>query len=89
MKLNAVPIPNKTIVYQMVNDEAVLVLPGEGKVKVLNSVGAFIWQQVDSNKSVDEIIDLVVNDFEVDRQQAEKDTLNFLDELVEKAVIEK
>ena len=89
MDLQSVPIPNKTIVYQMVNDEAVLVLPGEGKVKVLNKVGAYIWQQVDSHKSVGEIIDLVVNDFEVDPRQAEKDTFMFLNDLIEKAVIEK
>ncbi len=89
MDLNSVPVPNKTIVYQIVNEEAVLVLPGEGKVKVLNKVGAFIWQQVDSQKTVREIIDLVVNDFDVDLQQAEMDTVKFLEDLAEKAVIEK
>lgn len=88
MDLNRVPVRNKTIVYQIVNDEAVLVLPAEGKVKVLNKVGAFIWQQVDNQKTVKEIVDQVVADFEVSHEQAARDTLSFLEELETKAVIE-
>ena len=88
MDLNCVPFRNKTIVYQIVNDEAVLVLPAEGKVKVLNTVGAFIWQQVDNQKTVKEIVNQVITGFEVSFEQAARDTLIFLEELAAKAVIE-
>jgi methyltransferase-like protein len=88
MDLNRVPLRNKSVVYQIVNDEAVLVLPAEGKVKVLNKVGAFIWQQVDNQKTVKEIVDLVVEGFDVSHERAASDTLRFLEELVSKAVIE-
>jgi hypothetical protein len=88
MDLNWVPIRNKTIVYQIVNDEAVLVLPEEGHVKVLNKVGAFIWQQVDSQKTVKDIVEQVVGGFDVGPEQAARDTLAFLEELATKAVLE-
>ena len=88
MDLNCVPVRNKTIVYQIVDDEAVLVLPTEGKVKVLNKVGAFIWQTIDNQKTVKEIVNQVVAGFEVSHEEAARDTLSFLEELAAKAVIQ-
>lgn len=81
------PVPNPNVVGRMVDQEAVLVLPERGKVKVLNEVGAYIWSRVDGNQSVSEIAAQVSGAYAVSQQEAEADTLSFLEELAERGLI--
>jgi hypothetical protein len=50
-------------------------------VFTLNETGAFIWDQIDGKKSVEEIIDSLVNEFEIDKSSATEDALKFIDQL--------
>ena len=85
--LDMVPIPNENVVGRMVDGEAVLVLPEKGKVKVLNEVGASIWSLVDGRRSAREIAAALCDEYQVEPQEAEVDTLAFLDELEKKGVL--
>ncbi len=87
MNLDQVFGPAAGAIGRVVDDEAVIVLPGEGKVKVLNEVGAFIWSQVDGVRRVSEIVDLVCDEYEVDDAQAQADTITFLTDLQQRGVI--
>ena len=87
MNLDQVFGPAAGAIGRVVDDEAVIVLPGEGKVKVLNEVGAFIWSQVDGIRTVSEIVDLVCDEYEVDYTQAQADTITFLTDLQQRSVI--
>ena len=87
MNLEQIIQPAEGVVGRVVDDEAVIVLPGKGKVKVLNEVGAFIWSQVDGHRSVAEIVQSVCEEFDVDQPQAEADTIAFLADLQERSVI--
>ncbi len=87
MNLDQVFGPAAGAIGRVVDDEAVIVLPGEGKVKVLNEVGAFIWSQVDGTRRVSEIIDLVCDEYEVEDTQAQADTITFLTDLQQRGVI--
>lgn len=75
------PIPNTSIASQQLHNEAVLVLPQHGQVKVLNEVGARVWALTDGTRTVGAIIDTICNEFNVDRPQAEADVLQFVSEL--------
>ena len=87
MDLDQIIEPAEGVVGHVVEDEAVIVLPGKGKVKVLNEVGAFIWSQVDGYRTVAEIVKSVCEEFDVDQPQAEADTIAFLADLQERGVI--
>lgn len=87
MDLDQIIEPAEGVVGRVVDDEAVIVLPGKGKVKVLNEVGAFIWSQVDGYRTVAEIVKSVCEEFDVDQPQAEADTIAFLADLQERGVI--
>jgi hypothetical protein len=67
--------------------EAVLVLPSQGKVKVLNEVGARIWALVDGTRQVQQIVEIICSEYQVEPGQAQVDILEFLNELVEKKAI--
>jgi len=87
ISLDSIPIPNPNVVGRVVADEAVLVLPEKGTVKVLNEVGARIWSLVNGIRRASEIAEVVFSEFDVDLPTAQQDTLDFLDELASRDVI--
>jgi hypothetical protein len=81
------PIPNPDVVGRTVDNEAVLVLPGQGQVKVLNEVGARIWALADGSRSVRDIAAVICSEYEVDSAKAEADTLIFVDDLASRGIV--
>lgn len=84
---NQYPIPSPDLVGRLVGDEAVLVLPGQGQVKVLNEVGARIWSLADGSRTVKAIARIVCQEFEVDEIQADADVKEFIEVLVQKGIL--
>lgn len=76
------------IVTRKTGNEYVLV-PLAGNIADMNSVytlnetGAFIWEQIDGKKNLGMILDLVVDEFETDRERAESDLNDFIGKLTE------
>ncbi len=87
MQISLIPLKNSTIQYQMIDHQAVLVMPDEGKVKVLNHVGAFIWDKIDGILSLSDLIELISTTFEIQPEQAAIDLNEFLQELKQKNMI--
>ncbi len=81
------PRPSPGIVGQLLNDEAVLLRPEAGKVSVLNEVAARIWQLADGTRSIQQIAELVASEYQVDLPQAEADTLEFVEMLIQKGML--
>lgn len=75
------------IVGQMVQDEAVLIMPGHGNIKVLNEVGAFIWHRLDGHHTLAEIAAAVSSAYTVSHEQATADVLAFVNELVQREMV--
>ena len=74
------------VVGRRIGDEYVLVpLAGRGadldSILNLNRVGAFIWEQLDGSRSGTEVVEALVERFEVDRRTATKDYLDFLTQM--------
>ena len=87
MMNNQYPYPAPTLVGRVVGDEAVLVLPGQGQVKVLNEVGARVWSLADGSRTVHQIAQEICQEFEVEDAQADVDVQHFIDVLVQKGVL--
>lgn len=68
---------------RLVAGEAVIVLPEEGTVKVLNEVGSRIWELADGTRAVHEIVDTIYEEYDVDREQAREEVVAFIGEMVE------
>ena len=88
LSLDAFPHPAAHVRGRLLDGEAVIVLPDRGEVKVLNEVGAQIWTLADGSRSVREIAASVASVYQVSPAEAEADTVEFLRELLEKALIE-
>jgi hypothetical protein len=87
LSVNKIPVPNPEVVGRIVDNEAVLVLPGKGEVKVLNEVGARIWSLVDGHRSVKEIAEQIFAEFKVSLPEAEQDVADFIQQLLDKGII--
>ena len=85
--LENIPRPNPEVASQILDGEAVLVHPKKGKVKVLNAVGAEIWQAIDGKLSIAEIAHAISSDYGLAQEIAEKDTINFLNSLLSNELI--
>ena len=75
------------IVGQILNDEAVLLLPTKGEVKVLNDVGARIWSLADGSRTIAQIVAVIAAEYAVQPAQAEADALAFVAELAQRDIV--
>jgi len=87
ISLSAILTPNPNVVGHIVDDQAVVVVPEQGNVKVFNEVGTHIWGLVDGCRPVREIVDLVCQAFEVDAATAEQDALEFINVMLEQDIV--
>ena len=64
--LGSIPQQAPNVVSRQIEDEAVLVHPVQGKVRVLNAVGARVWELADGQHTVAEIAQMITAEYEVD-----------------------
>jgi len=67
--------------------EVAVILPTASAVRVLNEVGARIWALADG-RTLAEILDVLVNEYEVERTQLRVDAETFLSELQGRGLLE-
>jgi len=85
--LQAVYRKSPTMVFRKIADEYLLVpIRGDAanleKIYTLNDVGDFIWEQIDGVRSVQQIIEAVVHEYDVTPDEAERDVTEDLGRLV-------
>ncbi len=84
---------NEQFISRQIADEFLLVpisnqLSGDSWLFVLNEVGARIWELMDDGRSVQQIEELQLEEFDTSQEQLEKDLLRLLDQLQEIGAIE-
>ena len=75
-----------SIVFRKIADEFILVpirnnVSDLESIYTLNEVGARIWEMIDGKRKVQEIKDLIVEEFEVTPKKAEEDLIELLQKL--------
>lgn len=91
-KRNEVYVKNSDVVSRDIVDETILV-PIKGNLAELQcifsleSVGAFLWDQLDGKNSMGDMLALVLDEFDVEPEQARADLDQFLAQLNEAGLI--
>lgn len=75
------------VVSRLVDGEAVLVHPQQAKIRVLNAVGARVWELVDGRRSLGDISQVIVAEFDIELSRAQSDVLAFCADLVQAGVL--
>jgi GeoRSP system PqqD family protein len=71
---------SERVAARVMDGKAVVVVIDTRKLHVMNPVGTRVWELCDG-RTVAEIIDSIVAEFEVDRVDAERDVAVFLEQL--------
>lgn len=70
------------------NVEMLILNPMNGQIKVLNEIGSRIWCSIDGEKSILEIVDLLMLEYEVQLDEVMNDTLLFIEDLARNGLVE-
>jgi hypothetical protein len=86
-ELDSVPKRSPTVVSRLLDQEMVLVHPVQGKVRVLNPVGARVWELVDGRRTLDDIVRVIASEYAVDTSRVQADVDFFCEDLVQRDVL--
>lgn len=81
------PKPHPQTAGRVFDGEAVLILADRSEINVLNQVGALIFELADGQHAVTDIVTAITSQFKVGREEAEQDTIGFLEELAQLDVL--
>lgn len=54
----------------------------------LNGVGAFIWECLEKETTIEEVIDKVIQEYGIDSELAKRDVNNFINKLIEDKLLD-
>lgn len=75
------------VMARQVGEETVILHLESGTYYGLNPVGARVWQLILEGKSLGEVCGVMLEEFEVEREQIEKDVLDLVCELQAKNLV--
>ena len=81
LTLNSTIVRNKNITWEVIEEKAILLNPEEAEILQLDKVGAEIWNCIGAKKRVSELIEHIINVFQVNKKTATRDCLSFLNKL--------
>ncbi len=57
-------------------------------VYTINESGAFIWEHIDGKRNVEELVNVLMDEYEIDFKTAAEDVMSFIERMKEFLVIE-
>ncbi len=73
--------------WRVIEGEAVILSLDTKAFRGLNAVGSRVWELIDGRRSVDEIVGVIVREFDVTRERAAGDVQAFVRELLDKGLV--
>jgi hypothetical protein len=90
--LNSVVSQSPSIVTRKTGNEYVLVpiannIADMNSVYTLNETGAFLWELIDGKKTVKDLIDAMISEYDVGNETATADVMSFIEEMKKYLII--
>ena len=87
MKLTDRPARNDANAIREIDGVAFVLEPDTGELHSFNAVGCRIWELVDGAHTVESVVVVISEEYEVDHGTALDDVIEFLDQLQEKGIV--
>lgn len=87
MNLQQKPIIPETIVWREELGDVIILNSETEELKLLNPTAAFIWGLCDGEHSVENIVGLMLDTFDVEREQCESDIKDLFKQLEERSLV--
>jgi hypothetical protein len=75
------------VMSRLVGEETVLLDLASGMYFGLDGVGKTIWESISMDRNLAETIDAVVTEYDVEKERAEADVIEFTSSLVERGLL--
>ncbi|EOU1715339.1 lasso peptide biosynthesis PqqD family chaperone [Clostridium perfringens] len=69
------------------NKEKIMMDLDKGKYFMLNETGSAIWDSINEPKSVSEIIESIIKEYDIDRETCESKVLEYLEKLRHEEIV--
>ena len=78
---------NPEMVTSNIDGEIVMMSIDHGEYYGLDEIGSRIWELLENPMTIEHLIDILVEEFEVNKETCTSDTLEFLNDLAQKNII--
>jgi hypothetical protein len=78
---------NEDVLHQDLNGEAVLLNLKTGMYFGLDAVGTRVWQLVDEKKSLAEIVEVIVSEYDVPQDRCTEDVLSLVADMEQRGLV--
>jgi pyrroloquinoline quinone biosynthesis protein D len=85
--LNQIVRQNEDTAFREIDGLAYVVDPTTSDLHSFSEVATRIWVLLDGKRTVSQVVDVIVDEFDVDRATAEADALELLDALLAKGLV--
>jgi Coenzyme PQQ synthesis protein D (PqqD) len=76
------------VIARKIGDETVILALETGTYFGLDPVGARMWHLIEAGKSLAEVCDTMIEEYDVERNVLERDLLGLIGDLVEKRLVD-
>jgi hypothetical protein len=85
-ELKSVPIRSPSVVTRKTGNEYVLVpvtnnIADMNSVYTLNETGAFLWELINGENAIEDMIEALIREYDIDEQTATNDVFEFINEM--------
>jgi hypothetical protein len=87
MDLTTVLTKSPDAAYRTYDGQATIVLPSRAQVSVLNEIGSAVWERIDGRRTLAEILDGIVEEYDITREQALGDLEQFVSALRDQGMV--
>jgi hypothetical protein len=79
---------SKDSAFRIIENEAIVVAPGEGIARVLNATAARVWEMLDGTRSLSAITEAIALEFDAPAREIEADVLELVQNLKQNKMVE-
>lgn len=87
LTINSLVQRNPKLIANQMDGEIVMMSIDNGEYYGLDETGSRIWELLESPVSVQKLLDTLLEEFEVDQEECKNDTLEFLNDLLDKNLL--
>ncbi|MGH7356879.1 MAG: PqqD family protein [Candidatus Rokuibacteriota bacterium] len=82
-----IPVRSAATAWRVIEGEAVILSLDTKVLRGLNAVGSRVWELIDGQRSVEEIVDVIAREFTAERATAVADVGAFVKDLLERGLV--
>jgi pyrroloquinoline quinone biosynthesis protein D len=80
-------VKDHEVLFTSMGEDAVLLHAQRGDYYSLNKVGARLWVLTDGSKTIEELAGLIIEEFDISRDQAEQDIVELAEQLEKEGLV--